>query len=85
MCMGGRDNKGDGLANQPRRYWVPGHLGLRHKESERGGWTCRLPLVFGKHGRQLAWRPFPSHIKCELLPCVTYDWLDAEKQVRLLG
>ena len=22
--MGGSDNKGDGLASQPRRYWVPG-------------------------------------------------------------
>ena len=24
MCMGGSDNKGDGLASQPRRYRVPG-------------------------------------------------------------
>ena len=26
--MGGSDNKGDGQANQPRRYRVPGH-GIR--------------------------------------------------------
>ena len=30
--MGGSDNKGDGLASQPRRYWVPGQpLLTRHQ------------------------------------------------------
>ena len=30
--MGGSDNKGDGLASEPRRYWVPGQPLLnRHR------------------------------------------------------
>ena len=66
MCMGCSDKKGDGLANQPRRYQVPGHLGLTHTETQRAGCICRLPLVLGKHERQLAWRPLPSHLKCQV-------------------
>ena len=32
--MGGSDNKGDGLASQPRRYWVPGQPLLNRHQVE---------------------------------------------------
>ena len=48
--MGGSDNKGDGLASQPRRYRVPGQPLLN--QYQVGGVSCSLGGLFAQQERQ---------------------------------
>ena len=48
--MGGSDNKGDGLASQPRRYRVPGHPLLNRHQV--GGVSRSLDGLFAQQVRE---------------------------------
>ena len=48
--MGGNDNKGDGLASQPRRYWVPGQPLLNRHQV--GGVSRSPDGLFAQHERE---------------------------------
>ena len=50
MRTGGSDNKGDGLAIQPRRYQVPGQLLLN--QHQVGGVTCSPNGLFAQQKRE---------------------------------
>ena len=48
--MGGSDNKGDGLASQPRRYRVPGQPLLNRHQV--GGVSCSPDGLFAQQERE---------------------------------
>ena len=50
MRMGGSDNKGDGLASQPRRYRVPGQPLLNRHQV--GGVSCSPDGLFAHQERE---------------------------------